>query len=63
MFFFLGAVKHIMATVFAPAIEGLKLVKSENGEMLSKPFLDACKLILPVIGLLMQFFVLLLILI
>jgi len=52
-----------MATVFAPAIEGLKLVKSENGEMLSKPFLDACKLILPVIGLLMQFFVLLLILI
>ncbi|KAJ8433364.1 hypothetical protein Cgig2_020444 [Carnegiea gigantea] len=38
-----------MATVFAPAIEGLELVKSENGEMLSKPFLDACKLILPVI--------------
>ncbi|KNA06823.1 hypothetical protein SOVF_177490 [Spinacia oleracea] len=36
-------------TVFTPALEGIKLVKSENGEMLSRPFLDACKHILPVI--------------
>jgi hypothetical protein len=37
-------------TVFAPALEGIKLVKSEQGEILSQPFLDVCKHILPVIG-------------
>ncbi|XP_074304631.1 glycolipid transfer protein 1-like [Silene latifolia] len=36
-------------TVFTPALEGIKLVKSENEEILAKPFLDACKHILPVI--------------
>ncbi|KAK4492463.1 hypothetical protein RD792_003272 [Penstemon davidsonii] len=36
-------------TVFAPALEGMKHVKSENGVMLTKPFLDVCKQILPVI--------------
>ncbi|KAJ8527214.1 hypothetical protein K7X08_029691 [Anisodus acutangulus] len=36
-------------TVFAPALEGIKHVKSEKGVMLTKPFLDACKHILPVI--------------
>ncbi|XP_042516321.1 glycolipid transfer protein 1-like [Macadamia integrifolia] len=36
-------------TVFAPCLEGMKHVKSEDGEMLTKPFLDVCKLILPVI--------------
>lgn len=38
------------STVFTPSLEGMKNVKSEQGEMLSKPFLDVCKLILPVIG-------------
>jgi len=37
-------------TVFTPSLEGMKNVKSEQGEMLTKPFLDVCKLILPVIG-------------
>lgn len=37
-------------TVLAPALEGMKHVKSEEGEMLTKPFLDVCKQILPVIG-------------
>ncbi|KAI6693573.1 hypothetical protein NL676_021283 [Syzygium grande] len=36
-------------TIFAPSLEGMKHVKSEEGEMLTKPFLDVCKLILPVI--------------
>ncbi|KAL3726951.1 glycolipid transfer protein 1 [Eucalyptus grandis] len=36
-------------TVFAPSLEGMKHVKSEEGEMLTRPFLDVCKLILPVI--------------
>ncbi|OAY65292.1 glycolipid transfer protein 1-like [Ananas comosus] len=36
-------------TVFTPSLEGMKHVKSENGEMLTKPFLDVCKLILPVL--------------
>ncbi|XP_044484770.1 glycolipid transfer protein 1-like [Mangifera indica] len=36
-------------TVFTPSLEGMKHVKSEQGEMLTKPFLDVCKLILPVI--------------
>lgn len=37
-------------TVFVPALEGMKHVKSEGGEMLSKEFLEVCKLIMPVIG-------------
>lgn len=36
-------------TVFTPSLEGMKHVKSEEGDMLTKPFLDVCKLILPVI--------------
>ncbi|KAL3517715.1 hypothetical protein ACH5RR_020304 [Cinchona calisaya] len=36
-------------TIFTPALEGMKHVKSEQGDMLTKPFLDLCKLILPVI--------------
>lgn len=37
-------------TAFSPSLEGMKHVKSEQGEMLTKPFLDVCKLILPVLG-------------
>jgi len=36
-------------SVFSPALEGIKHVKSEQGEILSQPFLDVCKHILPVI--------------
>ncbi|KAK8969714.1 hypothetical protein KSP40_PGU006686 [Platanthera guangdongensis] len=36
-------------TVFTPSLEAMNGVKSEHGEMLSKPFLDVCKNILPVI--------------
>ncbi|KAK3028129.1 hypothetical protein RJ639_038990 [Escallonia herrerae] len=36
-------------TVFAPALEGMGHVKSEEGEMLTKAFLDVCKQILPII--------------
>ncbi|KAL6192026.1 hypothetical protein ACLB2K_038413 [Fragaria x ananassa] len=36
-------------TVFAPALEGMKSVRSPEGEMLTKPFLEVCKQILPVI--------------
>lgn len=46
---FVAVKDEMAATVFTPALEGIKLVKSEDGEMLTKPFLDACKQILPVI--------------
>lgn len=36
--------------MFAPALEGFKTVKSDAGEILTKPFLEVCKQILPVIG-------------
>jgi hypothetical protein len=36
--------------VFTPSLEGMKHVKSENGVILTKPFLDVCRLILPVLG-------------
>ncbi|XP_022872399.1 glycolipid transfer protein 1-like isoform X2 [Olea europaea var. sylvestris] len=36
-------------TVFTQALEGMKHVKSEEGVMLTKPFLNVCKQILPVI--------------
>lgn len=35
--------------MFAPALEGMKSVKSAEGEMQTKPFLEVCKQILPVI--------------
>lgn len=37
-------------TVFGPALELMKSVKSPEGEMLTKPFLDVCRNVLPVIG-------------
>ncbi|XP_031484112.1 glycolipid transfer protein 1-like [Nymphaea colorata] len=36
-------------TVFTPSLEGMKLVKSEEGHLLAKPFLEMCKNVLPVI--------------
>ncbi|KAI9196237.1 hypothetical protein LWI28_022147 [Acer negundo] len=36
-------------TVFTASLEGMKHVKSPEGEMLTKQFLEVCKLILPVI--------------
>ena len=37
-------------TVFTPCLEGMKHVKSEQGEMLTMPFLDLCKTLFPVLG-------------
>jgi hypothetical protein len=37
-------------TVFGPALETMKTVKSPDGEMLTKPFLNVCRNVLPVIG-------------
>lgn len=37
-------------TVFSACLEKLKHVKSDEGDMLTKPFLDVCKLVLPIIG-------------
>ncbi|KAK3015938.1 hypothetical protein RJ639_005753 [Escallonia herrerae] len=36
-------------TVFTPALDGLKLVKSDQGELLTKPYLDVCKMLLPIL--------------
>jgi hypothetical protein len=36
-------------TVFGPALETMKTVKSPDGEMLTKPFLNVCRNVLPVI--------------
>ncbi|XP_022760310.1 glycolipid transfer protein 1-like [Durio zibethinus] len=36
-------------TVFTPSLEGMQHIKSPEGEMLTKPFLEVCKLIMPVI--------------
>lgn len=35
--------------MFSPSLEGMKHVKSEQGEMLTNSFLEVCKLILPVL--------------
>jgi len=37
-------------TVFIPSLEGMEHVKAENRVILTKPFLDVCKQILPVLG-------------
>jgi hypothetical protein len=50
MAMFICSKEKMEGTVFAPALEGIKHVKSEQGEILSQPFLDVCKHILPVIG-------------
>ncbi|THG10240.1 hypothetical protein TEA_003642 [Camellia sinensis var. sinensis] len=36
-------------TVFSLALEGMKNVKSDRGELLTEPFLDVCKHILPIL--------------
>ncbi|KAI4368415.1 hypothetical protein MLD38_016973 [Melastoma candidum] len=36
-------------TIFTPSLEEIKRVKSDKGDILTKPFLDVCKMILPVI--------------
>ncbi|GLT42135.1 hypothetical protein SLA2020_161540 [Shorea laevis] len=36
-------------SVFTPCLEEIKNVKSPEGQILAKPFLDVCKMILPVI--------------
>ncbi|GLT76895.1 hypothetical protein SLA2020_485290 [Shorea laevis] len=36
-------------SVFTPSLEEMKHVKSPEGQMLTKPFLDVCRMILPVI--------------
>lgn len=37
-------------TVFGPALDLMKHVKTPEGQMLTKPFLDVCRNVLPVIG-------------
>uniref|UniRef100_A0A7N0TKI9 Glycolipid transfer protein domain-containing protein n=1 Tax=Kalanchoe fedtschenkoi TaxID=63787 RepID=A0A7N0TKI9_KALFE len=44
-----GSRSEMEGTVFTPCLEGIKHVKSHQGEMLTNQFLDVCKLILPVI--------------
>ncbi|XP_028072737.1 glycolipid transfer protein 1-like [Camellia sinensis] len=36
-------------SVFSPTLEGMKNVKSDRGELLTKPLLDVCKHILPIL--------------
>ncbi|WOH16177.1 hypothetical protein DCAR_0935726 [Daucus carota subsp. sativus] len=36
-------------TVFSASLQKMKHVKSDEGDMLTKPFLDVCKLVLPII--------------
>jgi hypothetical protein len=49
-----GTVPGMAGTVFTASLEGMKSVKSENGVILTKPFLEVCKLILPVLGALLN---------
>ena len=37
-------------TVLNPSLDGMKHVRTKEGEMLTKPFIDVCKLILPILG-------------
>ncbi|XP_059630125.1 glycolipid transfer protein 1-like [Cornus florida] len=36
-------------TAFSPCLEGMNHIKSDKGDLMTKPFLDVCKLILPVL--------------
>ncbi|XP_047945222.1 glycolipid transfer protein 1-like [Salvia hispanica] len=37
------------SSVFSCCVEGLKHVKSDHGDLMTKPFLDVCKLVLPIL--------------
>ncbi|XP_042060033.1 glycolipid transfer protein 1-like [Salvia splendens] len=37
------------SSAFSSCVEGLKHVKSDHGDLMTKPFLDVCKLILPIL--------------
>ncbi|KAH7365400.1 hypothetical protein KP509_18G025300 [Ceratopteris richardii] len=45
----MALVQSTSPNCFAGAIEGIPLVKSASGDMLTKPFLDVCRIILPVL--------------
>lgn len=45
-----GSSVEMEGSVFTSSVEGMKHVKSKDGVMLAKPFLDVCKLILPLLG-------------
>ncbi|PWA93683.1 glycolipid transfer protein domain-containing protein [Artemisia annua] len=36
-------------TMFTPAIEGMNHMKTDHGDILTKPFLDVCKMLLPIL--------------
>ncbi|XP_047325213.1 glycolipid transfer protein 1-like [Impatiens glandulifera] len=36
-------------TVISPSLEGMKHIKSDQGEFLAEPFLNVCKLVLPIL--------------
>ena len=36
-------------SILSPALEALERVRSEDGQILTKPFLDVCKMVLPVL--------------
>ena len=38
------------STVFAPLSESLKPIRNGEGEIQTVPFLDTCRLIIPIIG-------------
>lgn len=46
-------IPRMEGTVFTGSLEQMKHVKSEGGAMLTKPFLDICKHILPVVGMML----------
>eukprot|EP00250_Pteridium_aquilinum_P002639 c12864_g1_i1 orf=122-742(+) len=43
------AVVECSGSPFAGALEGIPLVKSGSGDILTKPFLDVCRMVLPVL--------------
>ncbi|MCO5579584.1 hypothetical protein L7F22_033441 [Adiantum nelumboides] len=45
----MALVECASASSFADALEAIPLVKSASGDMLTKPFLDVCREILPVL--------------
>nr|GMD75885.1 glycolipid transfer protein 1-like [Ipomoea batatas] len=44
-----GIIAKMEGTLFSPALEGLKLLKCERGDIQTKPFLDVCKFVLPIL--------------
>lgn len=50
LYLYLNFPTRMERSILSPTLEALDHVRSEEGKILTKPFLDVCKTVLPILG-------------